>query len=82
MNIGVIGVGYWGKKVVGEYLDLATEGVIDKVGICDAREDILKSYKNNNNVNIIEKDYKKFVSNNSIDAVHICVNNNNHYLVA
>ena len=82
MNVGVIGVGYWGKKVVGEYLDLVTEGVIDSVGICDAREDILNMYKNNDNVNLIEKDYKKFVRDDCIDAVHICVNNNNHYMVA
>jgi predicted dehydrogenase len=82
MNIGVIGAGYWGKKVVGEYLDLASEGIIDSVGICDAREDVLNTYKNNDAVNILERDYKKFVLDEGIDAVHICVNNNNHYMVA
>lgn len=82
MNIGVIGAGYWGKKVIGEYLDLASEDIIDGVGICDTQDDVLKNYKDKDNVKIIEKDFKKFVHDEVIDAVHICVNNNSHYLVA
>ena len=42
MNIGVIGLGYWGNKVLREYIDLMAEGKIDGVGICDVRKEITK----------------------------------------
>jgi predicted dehydrogenase len=80
MNVGVIGIGYWGKKVVGEYIDLAREGVIDGVGICDVRAEVLDGYREN--IVAKETDVNAFLENETIDAVHICVNNKEHYPVA
>lgn len=81
MNVGVIGVGYWGSKVVREYIDMVHDGIIDGVGICDAREEALNKFKDNS---IIKKstNYKEFLGSNEINAVHIAVNNNFHYDVA
>jgi predicted dehydrogenase len=82
MNVGVIGIGYWGSKVVGEYIDLAKEEKIDGVGICDVREDILKKFGDMEYVTKASNDYKEFLKDEDIDAVHICVNNDMHYEVA
>jgi len=82
MNIGVIGVGYWGSKVVREYLDLAKEGKIDGVGVCDVREEVLNAFRDNENIIKLSTDYKEFLKDDVIDAVHICTNNAFHYEVA
>jgi len=82
MNIGVIGIGYWGSKVVREYIDLAREGIINGVGICDIRKETLENFKGNENVVKLGTDYKEFLKDDGIDAVHIAVNNDSHYDVA
>ncbi|HEC77245.1 MAG TPA: Gfo/Idh/MocA family oxidoreductase [Thermoplasmatales archaeon] len=82
MNVGVIGIGYWGSKVVREYIDLVKEGEIEGVGVCDVREDVLKNLKDSENVIKISNDYKEFLKDDAIDAVHICTNNVFHYDVA
>ena len=82
MNVGVIGIGYWGSKVVGEYIDLAKEEKIEGVGICDVREDILKKFGDMEYVIKASNDYKEFLKDEAIDAVHICANNDMHYKVA
>jgi len=81
MNIGIIGIGYWGSKVAREYLDLAKEEKIDGVGLCDTREDILNNFESEH---IIKKstDYTEFLKNDKIDAVHIAANNKFHYDIA
>jgi len=80
MNIGVIGIGYWGSKVLREYLNLVEEEKVDAVGICDVNQNVLKRY--NDCVIKISKDYKKFLSSDDIDAIHICTNNDSHYEIA
>ncbi len=82
MNIGVIGVGYWGSKVVKEYLDLAAEGIIDGVGICDKREEVIDNFKGKEDVIKLSTDYNEFLKNDTIDGVHICTNNEFHYQIA
>ncbi len=80
MKIGVIGIGYWGKKVLGEYLALEKEKKIESVGICDANQSILKMYAGK--VAMVSDNYKEFISSSEIDAVHICTNNATHYEIA
>lgn len=75
MNIGVIGIGSWGNRVIKEYVDLLNEGIIDNVSICEINKELLKEYKNFKSSN----NYKKFLEDDSIDAVHICTPNNTHY---
>lgn len=82
MNVGVIGVGYWGSKVVREYIDLVKEKKIDGVGVCDMREEVLNNFRNIDIVVKVSKDYKEFLKDENIEAVHICTNNATHYEVA
>ena len=81
MNIGIIGAGYWGSKLASEYIQLAREGIIDGIGICDVREEVLEKF---NDKKVIKKsrDYHSFLKEDKIDAVHIAVNNAFHYDVA
>ena len=84
MNIGVIGLGYWGNKVLREYIDLVEEGKIDGVGICDVRKGIVEKFDDIFDAAITktDNDYKGFLKDDDIDAVHICTNNATHYEVA
>jgi len=77
MRVGVIGIGYWGKKVAREYIDLYEEGFIDSIALCDIDESKLEPFKEQ------VKTYSKideFIR--AIDAVHICTNNQTHYDIA
>lgn len=81
MNIGVIGIGSWGKRVVGEYHSLVKEGELTAVGICEKNPDLLKQAKDMN-PSVVSTDYKEFLKHKDIDAVHICVPNEYHYEIA
>ena len=81
MNIGVIGVGYWGSKVVNEYLQLAKERIIGEVEICDVNMKASVDYGKNPFVGFISTNYKEFLKKD-IDGVHICTPNDTHYAIA
>jgi UDP-N-acetylglucosamine 3-dehydrogenase len=79
VNVGIIGVGYWGKKIVDEYshIDSAKiDGVSDldeaNLQICAQKYGIANGYK----------DYKHLLARETIDAVSICVPNAQHYSIA
>lgn len=68
MNIGVIGIGSWGSRVLPEYKKLETEGIIDNVYSCDVKE---------------KADYKNYLDMiGAVDGVHICLPNKYHFDVA
>jgi predicted dehydrogenase len=77
MNVGVIGIGYWGKKVVREYIDLYKEELIDSIALCDSDETKLEPFKEEVKT---YTDTGDFISDR--DAVHICTNNQTHYDIA
>jgi len=81
MNIGIVGIGYWGSKVAREYLDLAKERKIDGVGLCDVSDSALGKFEDEYIIKK-SKDYKEFLSSDEIDGVHIAANNKFHYDVA
>jgi len=77
MNVGVIGIGYWGKKVAREYIDLYKEEVIDSIALCDSDETKVEPFK---------EDVKTYTDTGEFirdrDAVHICTNNQTHFDIA
>jgi len=82
VNVGVIGAGYWGKKVISEYLALAKENhEVGLLSVCDAQEQNLLYC---NRVLGIPKEqlsgnYKEILERDRINAIHICTPNETHY---
>lgn len=76
MRVGVVGIGYWGQKVVREYIHLLNEGYIDYLALCDIDQSKLRKFK----------EYDTFTHLNEllnkVDAIHICTSNDAHYEVA
>jgi len=84
VNVAVIGVGYWGKKVISEYLALAKEAPhTGLLHVCDVQEQTLRHC---GEVFQIPKDrlvnnYKELLHMGDVDAVHICTPNETHYQI-
>ena len=77
MKIGVIGLGYWGKKVAREYRDLMNEGMIDELILHDANNELSRKFRKEECENCrVEDNYKNLMN---LDGVHICTPNSTHY---
>jgi UDP-N-acetylglucosamine 3-dehydrogenase len=82
VNIAVIGAGYWGKRVIDEYIALANKNSRVQLSIiCDLLGQDVEHCKNalyKTKARMV-KDYKQVLSSDHIDAVHICTPNETHY---
>ena len=76
MKVGVIGVGYWGKKHVEEYSNISSE-----VTVSDLVEENLKICKEKFGVKTT-RDYKDILNDPEIKAVSICTPNHTHFKIA
>ncbi len=82
VNLAVIGAGYWGRKVISEYLQLCKEDTaFNLIGVCDLKEENLSYCKDILHVNDekLSSDYEAVLKSPAIDAVHICTPNETHY---
>jgi len=80
LNVAVIGVGYWGKKIVSEYERLAKKNAsVSLHSVCDFLEENLKFCEGNYGVPYLKKYHKEVVASPEIDAVNICTPNETHY---
>ena len=80
INIAVIGVGYWGKKVVFEYAQLAKRNSeVNLHTVCDLLEENLKFCEEKHHVPYMTKHHKEVMANPEIDAIHVCTLNETHY---
>jgi UDP-N-acetylglucosamine 3-dehydrogenase len=80
LNVGVIGVGYWGKKIASEYALMGqTDPSVNLLGVCDVFEDNLKFCKEKFCVSFLAKTPDELLLNPEIDAVHICTPSVTHY---
>jgi UDP-N-acetylglucosamine 3-dehydrogenase len=80
LNVGVIGVGYWGKKITTEYALLSkTDPSVNLLGVCDVFEDNLEFCKEKFGVSYLAKSPHELLLNPEIDAVHICTPSVTHY---
>jgi len=83
VRIGVIGIGYWGKKVLEEYYELSKENPnIKLVAVCDPLEQNLIYAKEKFAVPNIFNDFKEMLKFNNLDAVHIATPNDTHFEIA
>lgn len=80
MRVGVIGVGYWGKKVIPEYATMLRSGDIDGISVFDADSAATKNVSNSYPEIEIANDIDSMMG--SIDALHICTPNSTHYELA
>ena len=76
MKVAVIGVGYWGKKHVDEYLQLGYD-----VTICDNNEKNILECKEKFGV-ITIKNLEEILNDNEIKSVSICTPNETHFKIA
>ena len=74
MNVGLIGLGDWGRRVYNEYAKLDSEGKLSLVGICD-----VDHTKFPFNTPYKTTDYHELLRH--VDAVHICAPNALHYRI-
>ncbi len=79
MNIGVIGLGYWGPNIVRNFF---THPEIKKIYCCDL--DVQKFERLRNNYNCLEfrKDYRDILKDANIDAVSIVTPVETHFSIA
>jgi UDP-N-acetylglucosamine 3-dehydrogenase len=81
MKIGVIGTGYWGKNHVRTYSELASEGIIDEVRICDINKKRASKLGDVFNIQYLT-DYEILMNDPDIDAVSIVTPSSTHYRLA
>ena len=84
VNVAVIGAGYWGKKVIAEYLQLArSDPRVDLLMVCDLKDENLKCCSETFHVpeKRLAMDYREALSSSDVDAVHICTPNETHFRV-
>ena len=80
VNVAVIGVGYWGKKMVSEYAQLAKRNSgVGLHSVCDLLEENLTFCERNCHVPYVTKYHKEVIACPEIDAVHVCTPNETHY---
>lgn len=84
VKVAVIGAGYWGMKVIREYLELArSDPKVDLLMVCDLQDEKLGYC--NEVFDIAEKmltrDYREALVSKDVDAVHICTPNETHYQI-
>jgi UDP-N-acetylglucosamine 3-dehydrogenase len=82
LNLAVVGAGYWGRKVVTEYLQLAkVDPKFNLLYVCDLKEGNLDYCRNVLGVeeSKLSSDYEAILKSPDVDAVHICTPNETHY---
>ena len=80
INVGVIGAGYWGKKIVAEYNQLAKrDPLVNLHAVCDLSDENLTFCKAKENVSYVTKYFDDVLESKEIDAIHVCTPNETHY---
>jgi predicted dehydrogenase len=76
MKIGISGLGYWGHKVVKEYMGLYEEGRLEELYIYDTVENNYEAYKTKKYIKTVNS-FEDLVS--MVDGIHICSPNDKHF---
>lgn len=75
-DVGVLGVGYWGRKIVDEYG--AIQGVKVKA-VSDLSDKNLEYCRDRHKVEDLHHDYMELLKDESIVAVNVCLPNSLHF---
>jgi len=75
-DVGVLGVGYWGRKIVDEYC--AIQGVKVKA-VSDLSDKNLEYCRDRHKVEELHHDYRDVLEDDSITAVNVCLPNSLHF---
>lgn len=84
VNLAVIGSGYWGSKVIEEYMHLGSiNPKVNLLMVCDLKDENLKSCGQTFDLpsDKMVNEYSKALSSDAVDAVHICTPNETHYQI-
>lgn len=80
VNVAVIGAGYWGKKIVSEYMGLSKKNYsVTLHSVCDPLEENQKFLLGNYSIPFMTKYHKDIIAEPDIDAVSICTPNETHF---
>lgn len=84
VHVGVIGAGYWGTKLIREYLSAEHRGGVKLAMICDSSHSTLLSCKEKVNVDdeLLTSRVEDIIEDSNISAVHIATPNHTHYSLA
>lgn len=85
INFAVVGAGYWGTKLVGEYLELSrTRKEVELREIADISPVKLSKIANKWHIpsSMLKEDYNDLLHDPKIDGVHIATPNATHYEIA
>ena len=80
--VAVIGAGYWGRKVINEYLQLARGNAkVELSMVCDIKDENLEYCREKLDISEekLKPSYKEVFNSPSVDAVHICTPNETHH---
>ena len=75
-NVGVIGVGYWGKKIVDEYSKIENVSIH---GVADPDEKVLTFCQERYGVKSTYANYKDLLAVKDLHAVNVCTPNQLHF---
>lgn len=76
-RVGIVGVGYWGSKVLNEYVALRDDGELEEVVAVDVDEEKLGSLDDPDRC---ETDLSSAIE--TVDALHVCTGNDSHKPIA
>jgi UDP-N-acetylglucosamine 3-dehydrogenase len=85
VNLAVIGAGYWGRKVISEYLALEQKDTdFNLAKVCDLLDDNIIFCKEKLNISKekISTHIQEIIDSSNIDAVHICTPNETHFALS
>jgi UDP-N-acetylglucosamine 3-dehydrogenase len=84
VSVAVIGAGYWGKKIIGEYLQMAKSNPkVSLSMVCDSMDENLTYCNEVLHVpqSKLVRDYRKVLCSNDVNSVHICTPNETHFQI-
>jgi len=84
VQVGVIGAGYWGRKLVYEYLSAECKGTVKLAGVCDSSSSALLFCREEFSVRdeLLTEKAEDLIGDSKISAVHIATPNHTHYALA